>query len=155
MYHVWINQPCLYTPSILNGWGGMLLCSGLRLLCSEERVKEREREHDKGRRGGGPGEKPCSESEGVEGGVGMPVDADEIFSENTPLALSSPNSIADSFIYWGSCGSRNSFAASWRSTAAWKPFLDGSNQKTAMRDYKTTGHLSKASANTESSKPAY
>lgn len=87
----------------------------------------------------------------------MPVDADEIFSENTPLALSSPNSIADSFIYWGSCGSRNSFAGATNGTelTSRKPFLDGSNQKTAMRDYKTTGHLSKASANMESSKPAY
>lgn len=44
----------------------------------------------------------------------MPVDADEIFSESTPLAPSAfflpPNSIADSFIYWGPCGSRNSFS---------------------------------------------
>lgn len=45
----------------------------------------------------------------------MPVDADEIFSESTPLAPSvffslPSNSIADSFIYWGPCGSRNSFA---------------------------------------------
>lgn len=39
--------------------------------------------------------------------------ADEIFSENVPLAPSLfflSTSLADSFIYWGPCGSRNSFA---------------------------------------------
>lgn len=42
---------------------------------------------------------------------------DEIFSESVPLApsplffsLSLSTSLADSFIYWGPCGSRNSFA---------------------------------------------
>lgn len=40
---------------------------------------------------------------------------DEIFSESVPLAPSLSffpllTSLADSFIYWGPCGSRNSFA---------------------------------------------
>lgn len=42
---------------------------------------------------------------------------DEIFSESVPLAPSSSSfspllltSLPDSFIYWGPCGSRNSFA---------------------------------------------
>lgn len=40
---------------------------------------------------------------------------DEIFSESAPLAPSLfffplSTSLADSFIYWGPCGSRNSFA---------------------------------------------
>lgn len=44
------------------------------------------------------------------------VVGDEIFSESAPLApsffffFSLSTSLADSFIYWGPCGSRNSFA---------------------------------------------
>lgn len=44
------------------------------------------------------------------------VPGDEIFSESVPLAPSLsfffflPTSLPDSFIYWGPCGSRNSFA---------------------------------------------
>lgn len=46
------------------------------------------------------------------------VVGDEIFSESVPLAPSLfffppfflSTSLADSFIYWGPCGSRNSFA---------------------------------------------
>lgn len=64
-------------------------------------------------------------------GVRMPVDTDKIFSVNTPLALSSPDSMADGFIYWVFCGSRNSFAGDMNGIElpSWKKFWTGRIRK--------------------------